>query len=538
MITKTKKTELTLSPVERRILGCIEQGMTNEEIGEIIGKSKWTVKFHLGKVMKKLGVNTRVQAVSYAMGHGDIAPSGTDDFLFSEPGMVFRAGIVGCGKKGAALLASLKDKPLLKIEWVFDEDLEAPGIKLAKEAGIEVVTELGDGVRMPLDMIIDMSGSDAVAKKISRLKDPKTELLTGLSSRLMLMVGYQHEKNRTDHRFSVSAADKLMIEGLGNVVGNVHGVKDLASAIVAIAMRLTGSSAGLVAICDEAREYMTLVATSGYSRSLTELRSWKIRQDGITARALDRDTPLLIPDLSEFPVSSPVLEREGVRSMMVTPLTVNGKLVGMMQVSDVNHGRYTYGELSLFSLFNVYAGRFLNKARELEDAQLKGVRDTLTGLYDRAYIMEQLRLEICRASRHDSNLTLLVINVDNYRTLLRTHGSIEVNRLLRAIGGYLKRNLRDIDIAARIHEGEFCILTPELGAAGAKLLSDRLVRELRAMPDMNGVGFKAGLAVYPEDGLLKRELIKKVGTTSRSKRDTLTRRCFNPTQPKRRPVSL
>jgi diguanylate cyclase (GGDEF)-like protein len=550
---KTKKIDITpskpgyrltqtvslLSSVEREILGLIKQGMTNEEIGKVIGKSKWTVKFHLGKVMRKFGVKTRVQAVSYAMGHGVIAPSNIDDFLVSKPSDIFTAGIVGGGDKAASLLEVLKKKVRLRVEWIVEADADAPAIAIAKEMGIRVVANLAEVVASPLDMIIDLSGSDVVAAKLLRLKAPKTELLSGLAARLMWRVGCQHEKNKMDHKFSVSAADKRMIEGLGDVVCNVHGVKDVASAIVSMALRLTGSSAGLLAVCDEAREYMTLVAASGYSRRLTESRSWKISNDGLTSMALDRDTPLLIPDLSEFPTSSPVLEREGVKTLMVAPLTVDGKLVGMLQVSDINHGTYTNAELSLFSLVNVYAGRLLNKARHIEVAQQSGVKDALTRLYNRDFLMEQLRLEILRGSRHEENLALLVINIDGYRQLLKTHGALEVNGFLRAIGGYLNNNLRDIDIAARMQEGEFCLLTPMVDAAGVKFLSERLVRELTALPALMGaVTFKAGTAVYPEDGILKRDLIKKVGASVRLSKDKLSRRYFKPTPAGQRPATL
>jgi len=306
-----------------------------------------------------------------------------------------------------------------------------------------------------------------------------------------------------------------------------------------MAMRLTNSSAGLLAVCDEAREYMTLVATTGYSRRLSDPVSWKIRRDGITSVVLDRDTPLLIPDLSEFPVTSPILEREGVKTLIVAPLTVNDKLVGMLQVSDINHGRYSHAELSLFSLLNVYAGRILNKARAIQELQLAGFKDQLTGLYNSDYMMDQLRLEICRAERHDGRMALLVVNIDGFRQFLKAAGALKVNRYLKTIGAYLRHNLREIDVAAHMDDGEFCILTPGLEGAGAKILSERLVSELSELPVLNGkVSFKAGIAVYPEDGLLKGELIKKVGARGRSRRENAARRYFNATRPERRQATL
>lgn len=60
----------TLSPSKINILRWVQEGKTNEEIGKIIGKTKWTVKFHLKHIMEELDVVNRAHAVSEAIGQG------------------------------------------------------------------------------------------------------------------------------------------------------------------------------------------------------------------------------------------------------------------------------------------------------------------------------------------------------------------------------------------------------------------------------------------------------------------------------------
>ena len=90
---------VSLSAKEMEILRWVQEGKTNDEIAIIIGKSKWTAKYHLKNIMKKLDVTSRVQAVSQAIGRGLLPPSVIELDKDSSSSKL-NVGIVGCGKGG------------------------------------------------------------------------------------------------------------------------------------------------------------------------------------------------------------------------------------------------------------------------------------------------------------------------------------------------------------------------------------------------------------------------------------------------------
>jgi DNA-binding CsgD family transcriptional regulator len=99
-----KREKITsLTPKELEVLKWVQEGKTNDEIATIIGNSKWTVKFHLKNVMKKLSVTTRAQAVSQAIGEGMLQPLEPTHPAAAKPGPRVKVGIVGCGKGGSAV---------------------------------------------------------------------------------------------------------------------------------------------------------------------------------------------------------------------------------------------------------------------------------------------------------------------------------------------------------------------------------------------------------------------------------------------------
>jgi diguanylate cyclase (GGDEF)-like protein len=71
-----KKSQLqkSFSPIEMEILKWVKEGKTNEEIGQIIGLTRWAIKYHLKNIMKKLDVSSRIQAATQAISRNLFAP--------------------------------------------------------------------------------------------------------------------------------------------------------------------------------------------------------------------------------------------------------------------------------------------------------------------------------------------------------------------------------------------------------------------------------------------------------------------------------
>ncbi|WP_425804686.1 GGDEF domain-containing protein [Desulfitobacterium sp. Sab5] len=100
--------------------------------------------------------------------------------------------------------------------------------------------------------------------------------------------------------------------------------------------------------------------------------------------------------------------------------------------------------------------------------------DQLTGLCNRRYFNFMLAKEISRIQRTKSILTLILIDIDNFKKVNDTHGHLMGDDVLKKLGYILKNNTRNIDIVARWGGEEFAIILVETDLDGAKIFAERL----------------------------------------------------------------
>lgn len=134
-------------------------------------------------------------------------------------------------------------------------------------------------------------------------------------------------------------------------------------------------------------------------------------------------------------------------------------------------------------------------------------RDPLTGLFSRAYVDDRFEIELSRAQRYGTVLTVAVIDADRFKSLNDEHGHQAGDLALKRIGALLRDSFRQSDTAGRYGGEEFVVILPETDLEAAYQKLDML-RELVAGTPIaapgNGeqiqVTISAGLATFPSDG--------------------------------------
>ncbi len=106
--------------------------------------------------------------------------------------------------------------------------------------------------------------------------------------------------------------------------------------------------------------------------------------------------------------------------------------------------------------------------RDLERVAGASLRDRLTGLYNFAFFSDAVRRETQRVTRYGGTLTLVLLDLDAFKSFNDTHGHEAGNRLLEAVGGVIESSRRSADIAARFGGEEFALLVPGDARAGAE----------------------------------------------------------------------
>jgi diguanylate cyclase (GGDEF)-like protein len=109
------------------------------------------------------------------------------------------------------------------------------------------------------------------------------------------------------------------------------------------------------------------------------------------------------------------------------------------------------------------------------------LRDPLTGAYNRRHFDERLAAEFSGARRHGMALSLLVIDVDHFKSINDEHGHLAGDAVLRAVAGALQEGLRMEDILARYGGEEFVVIARGTDLSGATQLAERLRRRVEAI---------------------------------------------------------
>lgn len=137
-----------------------------------------------------------------------------------------------------------------------------------------------------------------------------------------------------------------------------------------------------------------------------------------------------------------------------------------------------------------------------KEAEKFAMLDGLTGLFNRRYFDVSLRKELKRALRYDKRLSLLLIDMDDFKTINDTKGHLFGDSVLTRLSGILSSISREEDIPCRFGGEEFVVILPETNARGAAIFAERLRSEMRDDEFFkdNRATFSGGISCYPDNG--------------------------------------
>jgi diguanylate cyclase (GGDEF)-like protein len=137
-------------------------------------------------------------------------------------------------------------------------------------------------------------------------------------------------------------------------------------------------------------------------------------------------------------------------------------------------------------------------------------RDELTGLFNYRYFREHLPREIERNDRHDNSLSLLMIDIDDFKRYNDTHGHLAGNRALVALAELIEEAIRASDVAVRYGGEEFVVMLPYTSKADSVIVSERIRQRVENHEfSAESLTVSLGIAAYPGDSRNPDDLVQK-----------------------------
>jgi diguanylate cyclase (GGDEF)-like protein len=197
------------------------------------------------------------------------------------------------------------------------------------------------------------------------------------------------------------------------------------------------------------------------------------------------------------------------------PLDIRGETIGTVWLVRPAAGDQ---ETSLLPVIAAHIATAIDNTQRYEEAVHLAERDPLTGLFNHRGIHKRLAGESLRAQQNDSELSLVMMDLDDFKELNDTYGHPAGDAALRKVADAIRSVLRHADLAGRVGGDELLLVLLNTGADGAMQLTERLRETLSTRPLVtpNGASIPLhlsfGLATYPVDAQSLGQLIEAADT--------------------------
>ncbi len=238
------------------------------------------------------------------------------------------------------------------------------------------------------------------------------------------------------------------------------------------------------------RQWLKLVGSYGLSRHGIQVQNKINIGEGLVGIVAQTGAPIVIGNLekekklSVWETQEYLLHGEGNRlsgSLMAVPMIHKGRVIGVFLFYDQRAGMFDSDAVALISALAAQTALAIINAELYETTLELATSDPLTNVLNRRAMVKQIEYEIARAQRFNTQLALLLVDVDHFKHYNDRMGHVLGDVALKEIAAALKVNIRKVDTLARFGGEEFCVILPQSDVKAAREVANKLCEAIRAL---------------------------------------------------------
>lgn len=194
------------------------------------------------------------------------------------------------------------------------------------------------------------------------------------------------------------------------------------------------------------------------------------------------------------------------KSMICLPIISKGVILGaLIFATEQGAPSFNPEQLTTLETFSDYLAIAVENASNYQKVQDLTITDDLTQLYNSRYLPVVLEREIARARRYNEDVSLVFLDLDNFKSVNDEYGHLAGSTLLTEFGDFLYHQIRTTDIGIRYGGDEFVLVLPRTSKTDAIRVVERAIEDLHTKVFLQSKGLNIpltasfGIATFPED---------------------------------------
>jgi diguanylate cyclase (GGDEF)-like protein len=211
---------------------------------------------------------------------------------------------------------------------------------------------------------------------------------------------------------------------------------------------------------------------------------------------------------------------KGLASIKVIPLraqplrTEDPAVLGTLVLGSRSPDAFGADRVRQLEVLGQQAAETIQRARLFEATERMATTDGLTGLLNHRTFQGRLDEQLLAAARYGRTLSLLLCDIDHFKSVNDTYGHPVGDQVLREVARVLAREARNTDVVARYGGEEFAVIMPETDTAGAMVIAERIRERVAQLVTETSQGplrvtMSLGVASFPAHGQKKAELVER-----------------------------